>query len=235
MKKQGSVMTAGDPVKDSMAHLADVSQEVNNNSSVNPDDQSDAPASAGALKYSLRARSIKKRIETEHRQVEPKVRQPRPKARPPPLSKYRRKTANARERDRMKDINAAFEMLERSIPDLSLRTHAEKVTKITVLRLAINYIKTMTALLDSDAENSVCDSPGGPSSVGSSPSSVSTASSGSDWGASSDLPDPLDNIEGLTDFQLPAGLDLLSDMLDLRSDSDGLDFSCSDFSDLPSP
>ena len=224
-------MTAGDPATDSVARLADVSHEVNNNSALKPDEKSDVPASAGALKYSLRARSIKKRIETEHRQVEPKVRQPRQKARPPPLSKYRRKTANARERDRMKDINTAFEMLERSIPDLSLRTQAEKVTKITVLRLAINYIKAMTALLDSDAE-----SVASPSSVGSSPGSVSTCTtSASEWSSPGELPDPLDNLEGLTDFQLPGGLDLLSDMLDLRSDSDGLDFSCSDFSDLPSP
>ncbi|KAF0307806.1 Helix-loop-helix protein delilah [Amphibalanus amphitrite] len=223
-------MTAGDAAADSVARLADVSHEVNNNTALKTDEQSDSAVSAGALKYSLRARSIKKRIETEHRQVEPKVRQPRPKARPPPLSKYRRKTANARERDRMKDINSAFELLERSIPDLSLRTHAEKVTKITVLRLAINYIKAMTAMLDSDAESAACDSPCGPSSVGSSPSSGS-----SEWSSGSDLPDPLDNIEGLTDFQLPGGIDMLSDMLDLKNDSDGIDFSCSDFSDLPSP
>ena len=233
MRRELETMTAGDAATDSLARLADVSHEVNNNTAAKTDDKPDPAANAGALKYSLRARSIKKRIETEHRQVEPKVRQPRPKARPPPLSKYRRKTANARERDRMKDINTAFEMLERSIPDLSLRTHAEKVTKITVLRLAISYIKAMTALLDSDAESAPCDSPGGPSSVGSSPSSVST---GSEWSSAGELPDPLDTIEGLTDFQLPGGgIDMLSDMLDLRSDSDGLDFSCSDFSDLPSP
>ncbi|KAK4305475.1 hypothetical protein Pmani_022636 [Petrolisthes manimaculis] len=40
-----------------------------------------------------------------------------PKSRPPPLSKYRRKTANARERHRMKEINDAFETLRRILPD----------------------------------------------------------------------------------------------------------------------
>lgn len=225
-------MTAGDPASEAAARLADVSHEVNNNSALKMDEKVDEPASAGAVKYSLRARSIKKRIETEHRQVEPKVRQPRAKARPPPLSKYRRKTANARERDRMKDINTAFDLLEQSLPDPALHTQAEKVTKITVLRLAIDYIKAMSELLDSDAESGA-DSPGrvadSPASVGSSPSSVSTSSSVSSEWAAGELPYPLDNIEVLTDFQLPAGLDLL---LDLKSDSDGLDFSCSDFSDF---
>lgn len=38
------------------------------------------------------------------------------KNRPPPLSKYRRKTANARERSRMKEINSAFETLRKAVP-----------------------------------------------------------------------------------------------------------------------
>lgn len=38
------------------------------------------------------------------------------KQRPPPLSKYRRKTANARERSRMKEINSAFETLRKAVP-----------------------------------------------------------------------------------------------------------------------
>lgn len=53
----------------------------------------------GLDKYNLRTRSIQNRIETEKRKKEP--RKPKPKQRPPPLSKYRRKTANLRERCRM--------------------------------------------------------------------------------------------------------------------------------------
>ena len=54
-------------------------------------------------KYNLRTKSIQNRIEVEKkRKVErQKPREPKPKQRPAPLSKYRRKTANARERTRM--------------------------------------------------------------------------------------------------------------------------------------
>ena len=50
-------------------------------------------------KYNLRTKSIQNRIEVERRKSEP--RHPKPKQRPAPLSKYRRKTANFRERCRM--------------------------------------------------------------------------------------------------------------------------------------
>ncbi|XP_037089712.1 class A basic helix-loop-helix protein 15-like [Pollicipes pollicipes] len=181
------------------------------------------PLAAGQSKYSLRARSILKRLETETRQLEPKVRPPKQKSRPPALSKYRRKTANTRERDRMRDINRAFETLERAVPELA--GSPTKVTKITVLRLAIDYIKAMRTMLEPEAGGVERDAPNEVFSPSPSTSSVLTD-------ASSELPDPLDTIEDLTDFQLPGGLDLL---LDIRSDSDALDFSCSDFSDLPSP
>jgi bHLH factor len=87
-------------------------------------------------KYSLRPRSIAKRLEVEqklklvvvstgggktggggHGGVRQRMqRTPKPKQKPAPLSKYRRKTANARERSRMKEINQAFETLRKAIP-----------------------------------------------------------------------------------------------------------------------
>jgi len=229
-------MTAGDA--DAAAVLC--VGEVNNNSN-GKENAGSEPSVLPSSKYSLRARSIKKRIETEYKQTEPKVRQPRAKARPPPLSKYRRKTANARERDRMKDINQGFDVLERSLPELTVRQRAEKVTKITVLRLAIEYIQAMREILASEPPapgmlSPSSDSDGGPSSVVSSSSSMSSSSSVlTDFcGALPELPDPLDAIEGLTDFHLPGGLDV-DMLLDIKSDSDGLDLSCDDFSDLPSP
>jgi hypothetical protein len=147
---------------------------------------------AVAEKYSLRPRSLQVRLETELRRrggtvlqqhidttacsppsqpVVPTVtpRQSRrsahndkPKHKPPPLSKYRRKTANARERSRMREINAAFETLRRAVPQMpqsvqmqqaaqqassSGRGNGEKLTKITTLRLAMNYIQALTRIL----------------------------------------------------------------------------------------
>ena len=63
--------------------------------------------------------------------------------RPPPLSKYRRKTANARERTRMSEINEGFEDLKSVIPDLP----EGKLTKITTLRLALDYMHALRHLL----------------------------------------------------------------------------------------
>lgn len=95
---------------------------------------------------SLRLRSIHKRIETEKNRHLPKQRKSR--ERPAPLSKYRRKTANARERQRMQEVNNAFERLKESIPHHKLNAVEEKKdTKITTLRCAITYINSLSGLL----------------------------------------------------------------------------------------
>ena len=79
----------------------------NNNSEVNSNSKD---------KYKLREASIKKRIEVEHRKKQPKKRGPKPRPKPQPMSKYRRKTANLRERQRMGEINTAFDKLREKIP-----------------------------------------------------------------------------------------------------------------------
>ena len=88
---------------------------------------------------SLRLRSIRKRIETEQNKKLPKRR--RPRERPAPLSKYRRKTANARERQRMQEVNVAFERLKSTIPHHKLKQINEKkdnnVKVIYVLKVFI--------------------------------------------------------------------------------------------------
>lgn len=70
-----------------------------------------------------------------------------------PLSKYRRKTANARERIRMREINSAFEHLRQCVPisfcESSPVNTNEKLTKITTLRMAMKYISTLTNMLNS--------------------------------------------------------------------------------------
>ena len=60
--------------------------------------------------------------------------EPKEKAKPPPLSKYRRKTANARERNRMREINEAFISLQNAIPNLP--GTGELVVKCTYLSMS---------------------------------------------------------------------------------------------------
>ncbi|ELU06234.1 hypothetical protein CAPTEDRAFT_196926 [Capitella teleta] len=97
-------------------------------------------------KYNLRLSSLRNRTETERRSEDAGAdRQPKPRTRPAPLSRYRRKTANARERGRMQDVNAAFEQLRRVIPQFP--EDRGRVTKITTLNLALNYIKALRDVL----------------------------------------------------------------------------------------
>lgn len=106
-------------------------------------------------KYSLRPRSVRRVTETlvknEQNTTTKQTKSHKPKQKPAPLSKYRRKTANARERNRMREINQAFETLRRVIPQMAA-THVpgtnEKLTKITTLRLAMKYISTLSAALN---------------------------------------------------------------------------------------
>uniref|UniRef100_T1HCE8 BHLH domain-containing protein n=2 Tax=Rhodnius prolixus TaxID=13249 RepID=T1HCE8_RHOPR len=120
---------------------------------------------AGEKCYSLRPRSAVKRSDEEEEEIVTWRRRPkrRPKSKPAPLSKYRRKTANARERSRMREINEAFDSLRRAVPHTGCR-ESEKLTKISTLRLAMKYIAALSAALstdtktESDAESLVSDS-----------------------------------------------------------------------------
>lgn len=113
-----------------------------------------------ALKgYSLRPRATRK---CDQEEVPPDLEEWHPpsrtkrKSKSLPLSKYRRKTANARERSRMREINEAFESLRRVIPHVSVEesSNSEKLTKITTLRLAMKYISALDNVLhDQDLES----------------------------------------------------------------------------------
>ncbi|BFZ12195.1 hypothetical protein BsWGS_15234 [Bradybaena similaris] len=105
--------------------------------------------------YNFRLSSLVKRVETERRQVEP--RQPKDKSKPPPLSKYRRRTANARERDRMKEINDAFDALRSSLPTIQRDDGKNKITKFTILKHALNYMASLRDLLGLEAIPSALD------------------------------------------------------------------------------
>lgn len=88
--------------------------------------------------------------------VATKIPKEKPKQKAAPLSKYRRKTANARERTRMREINHAFENLRQSVPVVVAGSPSqstnEKLTKITTLRMAMKYITILSDILDNKAE-----------------------------------------------------------------------------------
>ena len=106
---------------------------------------------------SLRARSIQKRLETEMKKHEPKQRPPKQKN--STMSKYRRKTANAKERDRMRCVNDAFERLKNVLPSTEDEVQEEinKGTKVCTLRYAIQYINSLQKLIE-DSNNGLIES-----------------------------------------------------------------------------
>ena len=67
------------------------------------------------------------------------------------MSIYRQRTANLRERLRMGEINVAFENLRDKLPNPMAqvgKAKCEKLTKINILHVAINYIRAMENLLE---------------------------------------------------------------------------------------
>ncbi|KAL8579803.1 hypothetical protein ACOMHN_060856 [Nucella lapillus] len=78
-------------------------------------DREPSAAQRNCEKYNLRRSSVRVRVQVEEKKQQPK--QKKAKNRPPPLSKYRRRTANARERSRMAEINDAFQELKQALPD----------------------------------------------------------------------------------------------------------------------
>ncbi|XP_042864141.1 helix-loop-helix protein delilah-like [Penaeus japonicus] len=132
----------------------------NNNSDSNsssPEGSPDAAKSPGASngKYQLRPRSVHARrlCDSDWNFGESL----RHKPRAAPLSRYRRKTANARERYRMRQINTAFESLRGVLPSwVCSRRAASDMTKIATLRLASAYIRSLQDILDGSAPQDTC-------------------------------------------------------------------------------
>lgn len=117
--------------------------------------QSGGKTSGGcAGKYLLRPRSVRslRRCENDWSITETSTPNKRQKSRPAPLSKYRRKTANTRERCRMRQINTAFEKLRKMLPSWGSSrsgTGGSDMTKITTLKYACAYIRSLQDILDS--------------------------------------------------------------------------------------
>lgn len=63
------------------------------------------------------------------------------------MTRERRIEANARERTRVHTISAAFDTLRRAIPAYS---HNQKLSKLSVLRIACSYILTLSRVAGSD-------------------------------------------------------------------------------------
>ncbi|KAJ8943546.1 hypothetical protein NQ318_023058 [Aromia moschata] len=63
------------------------------------------------------------------------------------MTRERRIEANARERTRVHTISAAFDTLRRSIPSYS---HNQKLSKLSVLRIACSYIMTLSSIVGED-------------------------------------------------------------------------------------
>ncbi|XP_053608517.1 twist-related protein-like [Plodia interpunctella] len=104
----------------------------------------------GAISRDRRLHSMPEHDTYQLRPRAARSREPRTRRTPQPLSKYRRKTANARERSRMREINRAFEALRRAVPAAAITgapVPCEKLTKITTLRLAMRYISALSATL----------------------------------------------------------------------------------------
>ncbi|ENN80852.1 hypothetical protein HUJ04_005321 [Dendroctonus ponderosae] len=128
----------------------------------NNNDEFDGHALLKEDKYSLRPRSASRITEKPNVQQEAQKSgggsrpdQGKGKPKSAPLSKYRRKTANARERNRMREINQAFETLRRVIPHMQAPATGsnEKLTKITTLRLAMKYISALSTALSNPMDS----------------------------------------------------------------------------------
>lgn len=66
------------------------------------------------------------------------------------MTRERRIEANARERTRVHTISAAFETLRKSVPSYS---HNQKLSKLSVLRIACSYIMTLSSILTDESDS----------------------------------------------------------------------------------
>merc|ERR1711970_1694671 len=100
-------------------------------------DASDGGTGLPCKSLSLRRSSVAKRLLTEQNKSQPKVREKISKKYR--LSKYRRKSENAKERERMKKFNDAFINLKKLLPNNELMEDDKKTdkdTKVSSLRSA---------------------------------------------------------------------------------------------------
>ncbi|KAG0715330.1 Helix-loop-helix protein delilah [Chionoecetes opilio] len=135
------------------------SVEANNNTDRKTliDSSSKNTSATSGGRYQLRPRSLQARRRSDSDCEWSLQDTLRHKSRPPALSRYRRKTANARERYRMRHINTAFESLRGVLPSwVCSRRAAADMTKVTTLKLASAYIRSLQDILDGNAPEDTC-------------------------------------------------------------------------------
>ncbi|KAL4714881.1 hypothetical protein ACJJTC_012553 [Scirpophaga incertulas] len=83
--------------------------------------------------------------------VEPFTEKPKPREQRnyKNMTRERRIEANARERTRVHTISAAFDTLRRAVPAYS---HNQKLSKLSVLRIACAYIAALSAAIEPDSD-----------------------------------------------------------------------------------
>lgn len=99
-----------------------------------PKRQSDSPGSPDSRSVSGEARTSSENGSSQRRNYKN-------------MSRERRIEANARERTRVHTISAAFDSLRRAVPAYS---HNQKLSKLSVLRIAASYILTLSRVLGED-------------------------------------------------------------------------------------
>lgn len=110
--------------------------------------QESSRGSASRGNYTLRPRTAR-RLQQGRLHQDVIIESGETKSKAAPLSRYRRKTANARERYRMRKINSAFDSLRNILPAaLAVKPASSSLTKITTLRLAVRYIRALSEVLE---------------------------------------------------------------------------------------
>ena len=204
-------------MSDSDGHVSDIASAPSTNVAIDELEKVDVETLKNEYnpEYNLRKKTIVNRIKTEKKKALPK--QKKPKSTPPPMSKYRRRAANARERGRMEDINGAFQVLKSVLPNIE--EGGSKMTKITTLRLAMNYISALRNILGYDQDDSCSDLT---SDFGSDFNSDGDSTGTPSVSSGEDMCLSPDSVHG--DF---LSMDFLSDVkLDFDPDSDKLLLDC---------
>ncbi|XP_050299113.1 transcription factor ATOH8 [Anthonomus grandis grandis] len=90
-------------------------------------------------------------LTAETAQIKQKTEQKREQRNYKNMTRERRIEANARERTRVHTISAAFDTLRKAVPSYS---HNQKLSKLSVLRIACSYIMTLSSLVQEEESGS---------------------------------------------------------------------------------